>query len=84
MIQVLGFILVGAVIGVLARLFKRGRQRLSILATVALGCVGALIGGIVATLLGTGSLDEIDLLGFVVAVVAATLLVTTAESMTNR
>jgi uncharacterized membrane protein YeaQ/YmgE (transglycosylase-associated protein family) len=78
-IQVLGFIVIGLIIGALARLIKPGRQRLSVLATLVLGCVGALIGGIVATLLGTGSLSELDFIGFVVAVIAAVLLIGAAE-----
>jgi uncharacterized membrane protein YeaQ/YmgE (transglycosylase-associated protein family) len=69
--QILGFLLVGLVIGVLARMFRSGRQRLSLAATLGVGCAGALVGGIVATLVGTGSLDEIDFLGFVVAVIAS-------------
>ena len=37
MFQILGLIVVGAVIGVLARLIVPGKQRLSMLATVLLG-----------------------------------------------
>lgn len=84
MFQLLGFLIVGLIIGALARLFKPGKQNLSMLATLGLGCVGALIGGIVATLLGTGTLTEIDFLGFVVAVIAAVLLVGTAEGLTSK
>jgi uncharacterized membrane protein YeaQ/YmgE (transglycosylase-associated protein family) len=84
MFQLLGFLIVGLIIGALARLLKPGKQNLSMLATLGLGCVGALIGGIVATLLGTGTLTEIDFLGFVVAVIAAVLLVGTAEGMTAK
>ena len=50
--QILGLIVVGLIIGALARLIKPGRQRLSILMTLVLGVVGALIGGVVASLLG--------------------------------
>ncbi len=84
MFQLLGFLIIGLIIGALARLFKPGKQNLSMLATLGLGCVGALIGGIVATLLGTGSLTELDFLGFVVAVIAAVLLVGTAEGITSK
>ncbi len=84
MFQLLGFLIIGLIIGALARLFKPGKQNLSMLATLGLGCVGALIGGIVATLLGTGSLTELDFLGFVVAVIAAVLLVGTAEGLTSK
>jgi uncharacterized membrane protein YeaQ/YmgE (transglycosylase-associated protein family) len=83
MFQILGLIVVGLIIGALARLLKPGRQRLSILATMALGVVGAIIGGGLADVLGVGSITELNFLGFIFAVVAAFLLVGVAESMTG-
>jgi uncharacterized membrane protein YeaQ/YmgE (transglycosylase-associated protein family) len=82
-IQILGLIVIGAVIGVLARLIKPGRQRLSMLATILLGIVGAIIGGLIASLLGTGDIFELNFLGFVIAVVAAVLLVGVAEGVSG-
>jgi uncharacterized membrane protein YeaQ/YmgE (transglycosylase-associated protein family) len=82
-IQILGLIVIGAVIGVLARLIKPGRQRLSMVATVLLGIVGAIIGGLIASLLGTGEIFELNFLGFVIAVVAAVLLVGVAEGVSG-
>ena len=73
--QILGLIVVGLIIGALARLIKPGKQRLSIVATLLLGVVGALIGGFVASLLGTGDIFELNILGFILAVVAAVILV---------
>jgi uncharacterized membrane protein YeaQ/YmgE (transglycosylase-associated protein family) len=80
----LGFIVFGLVVGALARLLKPGKQNLSILATLGLGLVGSVIGGIVASMLGTGSIWELDLIGSVVAIGAAVALVGTAESMTGK
>lgn len=80
-IDILGFIVAGLVIGALARLFKRGRQRLSLLATLLLGLAGSVIGGLVASLFGTGDVFELNFLGFIVAVIAATLLIGVAEGM---
>ena len=81
--QILGLIVVGLIIGALARLIKPGRQRLSIVATLLLGVVGALIGGVVASLLGTGDIFELNVIGFVVAVIAAVLLIGVAESLSG-
>ena len=80
----LGFIVFGLVVGALARLIKPGKQNLSILATLGLGLVGSIIGGIVASMLGTGSIWELDLIGSVVAIGAAVALVGTAESLTSK
>jgi uncharacterized membrane protein YeaQ/YmgE (transglycosylase-associated protein family) len=82
-VQILGLIVVGLIIGALARLIKPGKQRLSILATLLLGIVGALIGGVVASLLGTGNIWELNVLGFIVAVVAAVLLIGAAEGLSG-
>jgi uncharacterized membrane protein YeaQ/YmgE (transglycosylase-associated protein family) len=82
-VQILGLIVVGLIIGALARLIKPGRQRLSILATLLLGVVGALIGGVVASLLGTGDIFELNVIGFIVAVIAAVLLIGVAEGISG-
>jgi uncharacterized membrane protein YeaQ/YmgE (transglycosylase-associated protein family) len=79
-----GFIIAGLIIGALARLIKPGKQDLSLLATLLLGLVGSVIGGVVANLLGTGNIFELNTLGFIVAVISAVLLVGVAEGMSSR
>ena len=79
----IGFIVAGLVIGALARLFKPGRQNLSILMTLVLGLVGSVIGGLVANVLGTGDIFELNFLGFVIAVIAAVLLIGVAEGLSG-
>jgi uncharacterized membrane protein YeaQ/YmgE (transglycosylase-associated protein family) len=83
-IQILGLILIGLVIGVLARLIVPGKQRLSMLATLLLGIAGAVIGGFLASLIGMGSITELNFVGFVLAVVAAVLLIGVAEGVSGR
>ncbi len=80
----IGSIVAGLVIGALARLIKPGKQNLSILMTLGLGLVGSIIGGTIAWLIGTGSIWELDFLGFVLAVVAAVLLIGVAEGMSSK
>ena len=84
MLGIIGFIVAGLIIGALARLIKPGKQNLSIPATLGLGIVGSVIGGVIASLLGTGSIGELNVLGFVLAVIAAVLLIGVAESVTNK
>ena len=80
----IGFIVAGLIIGALARLIKPGRQNLSLLMTLLLGLAGSVIGGIVANLLGTGGIFELNVIGFIVAVVAAVLLIGVAEGAAGR
>ena len=80
----IGFLVAGLVIGALARLIVPGKQNLGILATLALGLVGSLIGGLIAQFFGTGSIWELNVLGFVCAVIAAVLLIGVAEGIAGR
>ena len=80
----IGFIVAGLVIGALARLVKPGKQNLGILATLLLGLVGSVIGGLLASVLGTVDIWELNVLGFVFAVIAAVLLIGVAETMSGK
>ena len=80
----LGFIVAGLIIGALARLFKPGRQNIGLLATLLLGVAGSVIGGVIANLLGTGDIWELNWIGFIVAVVAAVVLLGIVEGATSK
>ena len=81
---IIGFIIFGLFVGVVARLIKPGRQNLSIVATLLLGVAGALIGGLVASGLGTGTFGEMNIIGGVVAIIAAVLLIGVAEGASSK
>ena len=84
MFDFIGFIVWGLVIGALARLIKPGKQNLSLLWTLLLGLAGSVIGGLIASLIGTGSIFELDFLGVIFAVVAAVLLIGVAEGAAGK
>jgi uncharacterized membrane protein YeaQ/YmgE (transglycosylase-associated protein family) len=71
----IGFIVFGLVVGALARLILPGRQHLGLLATLLIGLVGSVIGGVVANALGTGDIFELNVLGSVVAIISAAALI---------
>jgi uncharacterized membrane protein YeaQ/YmgE (transglycosylase-associated protein family) len=79
-VQILGLIIIGIVIGVLARLVLPGRQSIGVGMTILLGIGGALIGGIVASLIGTGDIFELNFIGTVVGVIAAAGLIGAADA----
>lgn len=80
---IIGFIVFGLIVGILARLIVPGRQHISLLMTLALGCVGSLIGGVVANALGTGDMWELNFLGAVVAIISAAALVAAVSAGTR-
>ena len=73
---IIGAIVIGAIIGALARLVMPGRQSIGVLMTIALGIVGAFLGAMVgATVSGAivqvvlgRSLGETDLITFFAAI----------------
>ncbi len=78
--QILGLILIGIVIGVIARLLLPGRQSIGFLMTVLLGIGGALVGGIIASAIGEGDIFELNAIGTIVGIIAAVLLISLAET----
>ena len=75
----IGFIVAGLIIGLLARLLLPGRQRIGLLWTLVLGVLGSVVGGTVANAVGSGDIMELNVFGFVVAVLAAVGLLAVAE-----
>jgi uncharacterized membrane protein YeaQ/YmgE (transglycosylase-associated protein family) len=66
------WLIIGLVVGGLARLLVPGRQHIGLLMTILIGVVAAILGGIITTaLIGIGH----PVVSFVVALVAAALLV---------
>ncbi|MFC8384031.1 GlsB/YeaQ/YmgE family stress response membrane protein [Nocardia sp. NPDC056952] len=83
-VQICGFLIIGAVVGVLARVLKPGKENMSMGMTLVLGMAAALIAGVIASLIGVGSITELNFWGFVLAVIAAVVLLFAAESMGAR
>lgn len=67
-LTVLWFIVIGAVVGALARLLIPGRNPMGLLLTILVGIVGAVIGGLIANAIGAGSI-----LAFIFSVVIAAI-----------
>jgi uncharacterized membrane protein YeaQ/YmgE (transglycosylase-associated protein family) len=79
--QILGLIVIGIVIGIIARLVLPGRQHIGVLMTVLLGIGGALVGGIVASAIGEGDIFELNFIGTIVGIIAAIGLIAIAEAL---
>ena len=83
--SILSWILFGLLAGAVARLVVPGRQNLGCLTTLAVGGLGALIGGA----LGEAVLDRdvdlrFDLVPFLLAVAGAVLLLLALEALRRR
>jgi uncharacterized membrane protein YeaQ/YmgE (transglycosylase-associated protein family) len=80
--SVIGWILFGLIVGVVAKFIMPGDDPGGFLATVAIGIVGALIGGYVGRL--AGLYQEGDPVGFGMAVVGSIILLWIYRMMVSR
>ncbi|TKB58917.1 MAG: GlsB/YeaQ/YmgE family stress response membrane protein [Nitrospira sp.] len=71
--SILGWILFGLVVGVVAKLLMPGRDPGGMIVTILLGIGGALVGGFLGRMLGW--YEEADPVGFLMAVMGAILVV---------
>ena len=76
---ILGYVIGGLVIGLLARLFKPGADSMGWIMTILLGIVGAVAGGWASTQFGLGRM-----MTWVAAVVAAIILLFVYEAMRKK
>ena len=70
--SILGWILFGLVVGVVAKLLMPGRDPGGMIVTILLGIGGALVGGFLGRMLGW--YGEADPVGFLMAVIGAVLV----------
>ena len=82
--QLIAMVVVGAVVGALARLFLKGDQRISILWTIVLGAVGAVLGAWLAGLIGVAVTISLGLIRWIFSVVAAIILINIYITATRR
>lgn len=82
--SIIGAIIIGAVIGVLARLFLPGRQNISVLLTIIVGIVAALIGTVIADALDVKSTNGVDWIELILQVVLAMVGVAAVSGMGTR
>lgn len=79
--SIIGMIIVGAIIGALARLFMKGEQNIGTVWTVILGAVGYGLGGwITGAILGSGH----GVIQWIVGIIIAVILISIYLSVTNK
>lgn len=79
---VIGWIVFGLIVGVVGKLLMPGKDPGGFLATVAIGIIGALFGGMLGRMIGMYGQD--DPVGFVMAVIGAILFLWLYRVITRR
>ena len=80
--SVIGWIVFGLIVGVVGKILMPGKDPGGFLATVAIGIIGALFGGMLGRMIGMYGQD--DLVGFVMAVIGAILFLWLYRVVTRR
>ena len=81
---IIGTIIFGAVIGVLARVVLPGKQNYGWIVTIVLGIGGALIGYWLSSVLGVRDTPGIDWIRWIISVAAAAILSFAYTAITKR
>ena len=71
---ILTWIILGGIVGAIAKLIMPGKDPGGIIVTILLGIAGAFVGGYVSTLLGFGTVTGFNPISLVIAVVGALVL----------
>ena len=82
--EIIGIIIVGAIIGALARLFMKGDQNLGVLWTIILGALGALAGTFVASLFGVEDTSGIDWIRWIISIILAIVFISAYLAIRGR
>ena len=82
MLNLIGFIIAGFIIGLIARALKPGDDNMSLLKTTGLGMMGSLIAGSVGRMLGWYEAEESA--GFIVSTLGAILILSVYYAMVRK
>ena len=82
---IIGAIIVGLIIGALARLVLPGKQNISVLVTIVLGILGSLIGSWIVYQLGySNSNGGFKIIPFLAGIVVAAVLIVIYGNVTGK
>jgi len=71
MMSIIWFLIIGLVAGLLARLLMPGKDAMGLIATMILGVVGSVLGGVISWAIWGGSADKIQPSGLLMSIVGA-------------
>jgi uncharacterized membrane protein YeaQ/YmgE (transglycosylase-associated protein family) len=71
---ILSWIIMGLIVGVLAKWIMPGKDPGGLIVTILIGIAGSFVGGFIASFLGIGTVDGINIVNILIAVGGALLL----------
>ena len=71
---ILSWVILGLIVGIIAKFFMPGKDQGGIFVTIILGIAGAFVGGFIGSSLGLGSVSGFDIRSLLIAVGGSILL----------
>lgn len=84
MFTILGLLILGLIVGALARLVVPGRDPMGCLGTSLLGIVGSYVGGALGSLIFDGDLDLRQANSFIGALIGAVIVLLVLRAVSDR
>lgn len=84
MFSIITWIVLGFIIGALAKFIMPGRDPGGFIVTTLLGIAGAFVGGYISTLLGFGNPNSFSLPGVIFSVIGAVILLAVYRMLVKR
>lgn len=81
---IISWIVLGLIVGVLAKLIMPGKDPGGMIVTILIGIAGAFIGGLISSFLGFGSVSGFNFKSLLIAVGGAVLLLAVYRMMKNK
>jgi len=82
---ILGFLILGLIAGAIAKAIHPGDDPGGILGTMVIGVPGAIVGGLIASAIGVGDLDEFfDIGTWIIAIAGALVLLIVYRMVVDR
>lgn len=82
-LTIIGWIIFGLVVGLIARLLVPGKDRIGVLPTIGLGILGSVVGGLVLSLF-TGRITLSNPIGWIGSIIFAVILLVIYNRVTKR
>jgi uncharacterized membrane protein YeaQ/YmgE (transglycosylase-associated protein family) len=82
--SIIGFLIFGFIIGLIARALMPGPQRMGLLMTTVLGMVGAFVGGFLGSLISNRPLLDLHPAGFIGSIIGAIIVLALFGMVSRR
>ena len=80
---VLWFLLVGLVVGLIARAIMPGNQQMGIIMTILLGIAGSFVGGFLVSLITSNRITDFNTTGLIGSIIGAVVLMLVVGGLTR-